>query len=370
MERSILLASVRGLVVISAITGLILAAYLIFPLVYPFLFGLLLALIMNPVVNWLEEKGRFPRWLAVLSTIILLLALLAALITLVIVEIVSELNRLQEHLPYLFADYMAQVEFFILNQLFPIYDRIISLYGTLDGEVQRNIEHQVENFSTQMAESLTEAGRGLINGILSFLRSIPMIATAFIISLLAFFFLSKDWPKWQAFFLRVIPERVQVSSRSVIQDLKSAFIGFIRAQLTLMSITFLIVLIGFWILRVEYALTIALFIGLVDLIPYLGPGLIFIPWIIYLFISGNYFLVIGLSVLYAIVVIQRQMIEPKILGDNVGLDPLVTLFSLFVGFKLFGMIGLIIGPVSMVFLGALHRAGVFRDLWQFVKGTA
>ncbi|MDQ0337849.1 sporulation integral membrane protein YtvI [Caldalkalibacillus uzonensis] len=370
MERSLLLASARGLFVIIAIMTLIVAIYLIFPLIYPFLFGLLLALVMNPVVNWLEKKARFPRWLAVLSTILLLLAVLAALITLVVVEIVSELNRLQEHLPYLFEDYMAQVEFFILNQLFPVYDRIISLYGTLDEEVQRNIEHQVENFSSQMASALTEAGRGLINGILSFLRSIPMIATAFIISLLAFFFLSKDWPKWQAFFTRIVPERVQISSRSVIQDLKSALVGFVRAQLTLMSITFLIVLIGFWILRVEYALTIALFIGLVDLIPYLGPGLIFVPWIIYLFISGNYFLVIGLSVLYGIVIIQRQMIEPKILGDNVGLDPLVTLFSLFVGFKLFGMIGLIIGPVSMVILGALHRAGIFRDLWHYVKGTA
>lgn len=354
------------MVVVTA-TALCIAAYLIFPLIFPFLLGWVLALMMNPVVNWLEEKARFPRWLAVLSTIILILAALSSLITLVVVEIVSELNRLQNQLPLLFQEYMSQVESFILNKLFPTYDRIISLYGNLDAEVQRNIEQQVQNFSSQMSESLTAAGLSIINGILSFVRSIPMIATSFIISLLAFFFLSKDWVKWQNLFAQIIPKLVLNYSRSVISDLKGALIGFIRAQLTLMSITFVIVLIGFWILRIEYALTVALFIGLVDLIPYLGPGLIFVPWIIYLFVSGNYFMVIALSVLYGIVIIQRQMIEPKILGDNVGLDPLVTLFSLFVGFKLFGMIGLIIGPVSMVILGALHRAGVFQDLWHFIK---
>nr|WP_267879715.1 AI-2E family transporter [Caldalkalibacillus mannanilyticus] len=79
-------------------------------------------------------------------------------------------------------------------------------------------------------------------------------------------------------------------------------------------------------------------------------------------------MVIGLSVLYAIVVVQRQMMEPKILGTNVGLDPLLTLVALFVGFQLFGLIGLIIGPVLMVIFSAMARAGVFRDLWAFIRG--
>lgn len=368
MEKSILLMGLRTAMVIGATLMILVIGYVVLPLIYPFLIGILLAILINPAVNWLEKKAKFPRWLAVLITILILLGLLITLITLLVIEIGTELNLLQRHLPYIFDEYMGKIQQFILYQVVPFYDRLISLYGSLDNEVQRNIEGYVQEVTTSLSHVLSEAGRSLINGILSFIRSIPIIATAFIISLLASFFLSKDWPKWQRLFQEVIPKKLQKKSLSVFQDLRGALFGFIRAQLTLISITFMIVLIGLMILRVDYALTIALFASLADLLPYVGPGLIFIPWIIYQFISGHYFMVIALAILYAIVTVTRQLLEPKILGDNVGLDPLTTLFALFVGFNLFGLIGLIVGPVLMVILQAFHRAGVFKELLAFIKG--
>lgn len=368
MEKSIMLAALRGMIVLVAMGLILVLAYVVLPLIYPFLFGILLAVLINPVVEWLTNKGRFPRWLAVLVTILVLLGIVATIITLLVIEIGTELNHLQRHLPQFFEEYSAQIQFFILHKLVPLYDRIISLYGTLDSEVQRNIELYVQNFTSSMSQGLSEMGKSAINGIFSFIRSIPVIATAFVIALLAAFFISKDWPKWYTLYTKTIPRRVQEGSLAVYNNLKGALFGFIRAQFTLIAITFMIVLIGLAILNVEYTLTIALFASLADLLPYVGPGLIFIPWIIYQFISGNYFMVIALAILYAIVTVVRQMIEPKILGDNVGLDPLVTLFALFVGFSLFGMIGLIIGPVLAVIIVALYRTGILADLWAFVKG--
>jgi predicted PurR-regulated permease PerM len=95
---------------------------------------------------------------------------------------------------------------------------------------------------------------------------------------------------------------------------------------------------------------------------------VFIPWIAYSFFKGNYSLVIGLSVLYAIVLIFRQIIEPKVVAENVGLDPLLTLVALFAGLQLFGFLGLIVGPVSLVVINALVKSNVLSDVWRYIKG--
>ncbi|GAA0354362.1 sporulation integral membrane protein YtvI [Bacillus horti] len=361
-------AVVRFIVVLLATIGVLLGIFYGLGLVYPFLIGLLLALLYNPLVNFLEAKLKFPRWLAVTIAIILLIAILATIVTLVVIEIISEINKLTTSLPQYVENYFIQIQEFFMQDVLAFYDNFTDFYSSLDPEVRRNIEGQVESFTSTLVDWVQSLVTTIMNGLVGFFSKIPTMATAFVISLLASFFISKDWPKLREKYKNLLPTSLHERSGAVIKDLRKAVFGFVKAQLTLISITFVIVLIGFFILRVEYALTIALIIGLVDLLPYLGTGLIFVPWIIYLFITGEYGMVIGLSILYAIVLIQRQMMEPKILGTNVGLDPLLTLVALFVGFQLFGLIGLIIGPASMVILGALHRAGVFRDLWTFIKG--
>lgn len=185
---------------------------------------------------------------------------------------------------------------------------------------------------------------------------------------MATFFISKDWDRFSAIGSRLVPEKAKTSGKTVFVDLKKALFGFLKAQLTLISITTVIILIGLLILRVDYAITIALITGIVDIIPYLGTGLIFVPWIIYQVIAGDMALAIGLGILYILVLVQRQVMEPKILSSNIGIDPLATLIALFVGFKLIGFIGLIVGPVTLVIISTLYRANVFHDLWAFIKG--
>jgi sporulation integral membrane protein YtvI len=360
-------AITRSIVLLICIGMLCAMLYMVVPLVYPFIIGFILALMFNPLVGWLHRRARFPRGLAVICTILLFIAILATVVTLAVIEITSEVQHFQLLVQANADEYIMAVELFV-SEILAFYDSLTAFYSSLDEEVQRNISEYVENLSSGIVERASLALTGFMEGLVAFLRAVPLIAAAFVISLIASFFISKDWYKWRERVGKLIPDPVRKRGIAVIEDLRSAIFGFIKAQLTLISITFAIVLVGLWIMRVEYALTISLFVGLVDLIPYLGPGLIFIPWIVYLFFTGEYAMVLGLSILYALVVLQRQMMEPKILGDNVGLDPLTTLFALFVGFSLFGMFGLVIGPVIMVILGALHRAGVFREAWRFIKG--
>lgn len=339
------------------------------PLLYPFLIALLIALLINRPVTLLSEKARFPRWLSTILLLFLLLAGSAGIVTLVVTETVVEIGELITHLPMHMGELSDYLHRTITQEfLLGLYAQVQFFYDQLDPGFQQNIDSNVG----KGVSAITQAGQDLVlaflEGIKNFLVSLPNLATVLVISLLAAFFITKDFYLWETRFRRLLPRGVNRRLDHILIDLRNALFGFVKAQLTLISLTAAIVIIGLLFLRVKYAVTIGLITGLVDLLPYLGTGTVFVPWIIYAFFKGNYSLVIGLSILYAIVLIFRQIIEPKVVAENVGLDPLLTLVALFAGLKLFGFLGLIIGPVALVVIHALIKAHVFEDIWRFVKG--
>jgi len=139
----------------------------------------------------------------------------------------------------------------------------------------------------------------------------------------------------------------------------SALFGYIKAQFILMFIAAGITFIGLQILGVPYAFLLAILVGIADLLPIVGPGAVFFPWIIWEALNGNYGFAIALLILYAIVTIVRQVSQAKIVGDNIGLHPLEALIALFVGLRLMGVLGLIFGPIIWVVIKACWKSGVF-----------
>jgi sporulation integral membrane protein YtvI len=335
---------------------------------YPFIIALLIAFLINPLVNFLERRGRMPRSLAVIIVMTLGFAVVAGLLTLLIAEVIAGSNYLAQVVPQQFETLVEYLEQYFAAQVIPLYNQITSMFNSLDTGQQNTIMNNIENVGKQIGTTVSNGIEQILKSVPNILGWLPNAATVLIFSLLATFFISKDWYRFGDLSERVLPKKVQTSGIFVIEDLKKALFGFIRAQFTLISITAIIVLIGLLFLQVEYAITIAFIIGFVDLLPYLGTGLIFVPWIIYSFFSENMSLGIGLSVLYLIVIVSRQVMEPKILSSSIGLDPLATLVALFVGFKIFGFLGLIIGPVALVIIKTLHHANVFRDIWGFIVG--
>jgi sporulation integral membrane protein YtvI len=358
----------RFLIVIAIIVGGGFALFFISKVTYPFIIAIFIAMLINPIVNFLETKAKFPRALAVLSTITLVFAFIAGLLTLLVAEIISGSTYLANVVPKKFEKLVQHLELFFADKIIPFYNQITNMFNRLETGQQATIINNIEQVGTNIGGSVSQMLKNILNGIPTLVAWLPDFATVIIFSLLATFFISKDWYKISGFAKKTIPSKAFDSSLSIVAQLKKAFFGFIKAQFTLISITAVIVLIGLLILRVDYAITIALIIGAVDILPYLGTGLVFVPWIVYLFFAKQYTLTIGLSILYIVVIIQRQVMEPKVLSSNIGLDPLATLVSLFVGFKLFGFLGLIIGPVTLVVLKTLHEAGVFKDIWSFIIG--
>lgn len=360
--------AVRFLFVIGTTAILLIGGFYLSKITYPFLIGLAIAFFINPLVNFFHKKTKMPRSLAVIIVLVLVFSVFAGAITLLIAEIVSSADQLARIVPKQLDTLISYIEHFMAAQIIPFYNQLTNLFDHLGSGQQETILKNIQNAGSVIGTTLGDFIQHFFRFIPTIISWFPNAASVMIFSLLATFFISKDWARLSAKGRHLVPAAAKKSSQSVFLELKKALFGFMKAQFTLISLTTIIILIGLIILRVKYAVTLALIAGLVDLLPYVGTGLIFIPWIIYEAIAGDIGLAIGLSVLYIIVLVQRQLIEPKVLSSNIGLDPLATLVALFMGFKLIGFLGLIVGPVTLVILTTLHRANVFRDLWTFIKG--
>lgn len=360
----------RALNVLFILTLISVLIFYLWKVTYPFVFAILFAFMMNPVVNFLEKRGKFPRGLAVFSTMFLIVGIIIGVVSLLVAELIAGSTYLANVVPNQFKKLVEYIEDLFTAQIIPFYNRLNDMFDTLSTNQKETVIDNIQNVGTKVGTSVASFLQDVLNGIPLMLAKLPNLATVFIFTLLATFFISKDWYKLKVRVKELMPSRVSKSTSHVIDELKKALFGFLKAQLTLISLTFGIVLVGLFLLRVDYALTIALILGVLDLLPYLGVGTVLIPWSLYAFFSGEFGLGIGLAILYAVTVIQRQLAEPKILSSKIGIDPLATLVSLFVGFKLIGILGLIAGPISLVILRTLHSADVFRDIWGYITGKS
>ncbi len=360
--------TLRFFLVISVIIAGIFALFFVSKVTYPFIIGFLIAFMMNPMVNFFQERLKMPRSLAVIIVLVLILSLFAGLITLLIVEIASGAEYLANVVPEHLVTLINYIEHLFAAQLIPLYNQLAGMFQSLDTGQQDTIMNNIQSVGANIGTTAGTFIKNFFEKIPNILTWFPNAATILIFSLLGTFFISKDWYRLSAISNKLLPKRARTSSRTVFIDLKKALFGFMKAQATLVSLTTVIILIGLLILRVDYAITIALVAGIVDIVPYLGTGVVFVPWIIYEAIAGDTASAIGLGVLYIVVLVQRQVMEPKILSSSIGLDPLATLIALFVGFKTIGFLGLIVGPVILVVINTLQRANVFHDVWTFIKG--
>jgi sporulation integral membrane protein YtvI len=365
MERPLVGKLLRGLWVSVIIILSIIAIYFVVPLIYPFLIGWLIAYLLNPLVNLLERKGRMHRWLAVSLAILIFLSTLSGLITLVIFRIVSEIQRLALFINNNYDQWLTDISTLIGSDMIQSWiDQISDFYKQFGDK--GSADTGIISIGGKLAEAVTSILQQIAAYMVVFITTLPNVAVGLIIAFIATFFISKDWYRIRRWGGNLMSSQVKDSVEAIWIDLRKALFGFLKAQFILISITACFVIVGLFLLRVEYAVSIGLLIGLVDLMPYLGTGAVFIPWIIIVLIKGNYAFAIGLSVLYGIILIARQLAEPKVLSSSIGLNPLVTLIGVFVGLKLFGVLGLIIGPIGLVLGFAFHRADVFRDIRRYI----
>lgn len=319
----------------------------IVPVMIPFALAALLAALIDPVVNFLEERGRVSRTVAVLSTLLVLLGLTSISLFFLISNLILEVEGLVASLP-------AQA-----RALGPVLQSLLARAEAFyfSGTLPPDIWNSVQNLLNTGIDSLRGILTSIVQWLIAFLSSLPELFILVIITLVATFFFSRDKEVILTTLRRFLPgiwaERVERTGTF----LGKAIIGVLRAETVLISLQITQTVIGLLILQVDYALTLAFLIGLADVLPIVGPGTIYIPWAIWEFIRGRYGLGIALLVLYSFIILLRQLLQPKLVAINLGLHPLTTLIALYAGLKLLGIAGLIVGPLMVVVFKAFLAAG-------------
>lgn len=326
-------------------------------LLLPLIVAIILAAVMEPLVSWLEKfMGRV--WGTILSFVIVLggFILFIVMITVVAVKQITEL--------YLYTmEHSDQIIALTLQSV----DEIKIFFLNLD--VPPELRDMLENGLTSGAESMKELLGTMAMGLGTGLSSVPEVLMFVVIAALATFFVLKDQVMIINFLEKALPEDVMKKITTITRRLFDTLLGFLRGYAILTTITASITVIGLSLMGIESSVMLGIIIAVLDIIPVIGSGIVFVPWMAVDLVTGQYLQAFELMALWTGVGIVRQLSEPKIVGDNIGLHPLVSLLSMYAGLKAGGFFGMILGPITVVIFLSIFRAGVLDPLliWMNVK---
>ena len=341
--------------IVFIVVGYLISVYLL-PYFSPFILALILSLFIEPLVKFLQVKLRMSRGLAVASVMLVGLGLIFFFISAIVFSLVSELIQLSYQLPRYQTDMQAFINSTVAEAKY-FYN--FRLSPSMVEAINQNIGAITTSLQTFVV-STTESVLNLLSGVP---QGITGVITLLVVSLLASFFISKDKDLLLNVWLKVTPGNWGRKILAMTQTMMQAFMKYLKAQLILISITTVVTIFGLYLIGAEYALTMGLLTGFFDLIPILGPSIIMIPWIIWAFVSGSSVFAVKLLILYAVILIIRQLLEAKVVADSLGIHPLATLVSIYMGLKLFGVMGMIIGPLMVIALQAAARSGVITSFY-------
>lgn len=321
-----------------AAVGLIwLSIRFLLPIGLPFLLGLWLALAAEPMVRLLSGKLHFPRWAASALSVTLVFLLSATILALFFGFLMRQLPRLQDVLPQLEAA-VSQGLALLRQWLRSIAQRLPGSFGSAIDRIMDDspaaggqfTQHALENLPqllTKLAGRLSSGLFGLLTGIISG------------------YMISGRLPGIKESLQKCLPGVWRERYLPAIKSMRKALGGWLLAQLKLAAVAFVLLLTGFWIIGIPNSLALSALITLVDAFPVLGVGTVLIPWSLICLLQENIAQGIGLLALYAVIWLIRSVLEPRLVGKGLGLDPLLTLISIYAGWQLLGIAGMLLAPI-------------------------
>lgn len=319
----------------------------------PFLLAAVISALVSPIAKKVSKKTKIPQKISAGAILILIFSLTLTLLYFAISKLILELGDLLARL--------SESPDMIGNALQGLVDRLTGngthfsfLQKIFDSEALKSlgidINSALRDALGSMISSLTGA---LPSAAVSLIKEIPNVLLFIIVFLIAAFYFSADMGSISNSLSSVLPDRWAAKIPVIKEKFKKTVTGYLKAYFLIMLLTFFEMLAGLTLLGVEYALIMAIVISVVDILPILGAGTVLIPWAIFALISSNTPLGVGLLVLYAVTLVARQFIEPKIVGSTLGIHPLATLASVYLGLKFLGFVGIFVGPMVALLLREL-----------------
>ncbi|WP_456364045.1 sporulation integral membrane protein YtvI [Priestia aryabhattai] len=320
----------------------------------PIYFALAFYAIYRPLIKWLNNKGlsyKLATGISITVITLIVIGLFASLGTLIFFQA----QNVGHNLP----QWITGIE----NTFHEYVKSLKSQMNEVPHSVTENAKEQLNTVSGKVGEWSYNFITALFTNVSLFTKVVTQIVIGYVLSI----FLAFEWPKLQSFLSRTVSGDIKKFTTSVFGDTVKGIGSFIKAQLILVTFTFIIISIALLIFRVENALLIAFISGIFDVLPLLGVSTVFIPWIVYLFIIGKTSLAIKLTVLWVIVMAFRQVMEPRLTGNSLGISPFLMLAGMVVCVAVLGFIGIILAPVILVIIKSLWEKEYFH-LW-ILKGS-
>ena len=325
--------------------GLWLFAAVLLPVLLPFFIGLAVAGLVEKPVRALLRRTHFPRGFASFLCVLCVFAALGSGLFFLCRTLLGELTGFLRRLPEL-----AQA---LSGPLLRLEERLLALAGKLPDGIGTGLRSGIRSLFESGSLLGTKVYEWLFEFASGFLGRAPGIVLFIITSILASFMISGELPALRDCAQKKLPEAWRERLTRILEHLRVSLGGWLRAQLKLTGILFVIVTAGLMLLGVDYPLLFGIVIALVDALPVFGTGTILIPWSLLCFAQGALRQGIGFLILYAVAALSRQALEPRLVGKQVGLDPLLTLMALYIGFRTAGIAGMILFPIGVIFLKQL-----------------
>lgn len=318
--------------------GVLLLLYWFLPLFLPFLVALFLAGVIDRPVRRAQERLGLSRGSAVILVLASMLTAGGVILFVLVGNVVAEAEVLLRHLPEYAAQWSASLE------------RILQAAENFSARMPPPLDHLLAG----TLERVTE-GIGLFAaGLLDWAQRLPNVLLGILITALSTYFICRDQRSLAAFFLRFVPREWHPHLLEVRRLVVDGLFGLVKAQMILLALTVAVTTAAFLLFEVRYAWLLGILAGLFDLVPVVGPGAVYIPVVVLFAAADKYASALGIAAIWLALIVSRQVLEPKVIGAQVGLHPLTMIVALYLGIRLFGVNGVWLGPCVAIGIRAIY----------------
>ncbi len=323
----------------------------------PFVVGFLFSLLVNPIIRFWDKRIRISRKFGSMLMIALTISIVALIVYGLVLALRTGLKDFMDYLPTMSEN--AELE--VMNAI----ERLQNLINDLpfvNGVDLSNLANDVMEF---MGGLLTKAESGeTLSAIGDVAKGIPNMIVYIIMGFLATYFFIADREKLAEKLDKILPAAFKEKTLRLYRQTLGAVGGYFKAQFKIMGMIYVVLVIGLIVLQVKYAWLIGFGIALLDMLPVFGTGTVLLPWAVMKLFSGSYQIAIGMIALYVLTFLVHQLLQPKMVGDSLGMNPFAALFFMYVGYRVSSVFGMIVAiPIGMLLIN-LVKAGAFdTQIW-------
>jgi len=342
-----------GLIALTVYLTMSVFSYL-YNIATPIFLSFVIYLIIEPLAKFLNRRGLKKAVASAISVLIFILLLLSVFFGLGVI-LITQITNLIDRLPMYTNIFKATI------------NEIVIMLQNKANLLPENVIANINSYLGTIAGKGSEIAIRILNMILGSLQSVSSFVVNFGIGIILAYFLSTEIKSWKKLADERTPRTFKTAYLFLKENVFRGIAAYLKAQMKLISITFIGIFVGLLLLGVSNAFTLALISAILDLLPLLGVPVLFIPWVVYLFLVGNSTLAIWLLVLLAVVMLVRQIMEPKITGNTLGVSAFTMLACMIISLSLFGVAGLILSPILLILMKALIDQGYLKSWIRLPK---